>query len=32
MKKIAVMFVIGLGGLIVYSFACSWFLDFFRLV
>jgi|GEM_PF-2951276 len=32
MKKIGLAFAIGLGGFIVHSFACSWFLDFFRFV
>jgi hypothetical protein len=32
MKKAAVAMAIGLGGFIVYSLTCSWFLDFFRIV
>jgi hypothetical protein len=32
MKKAALILLIGLGGYVVHSLACSWFLGFFRIV
>jgi hypothetical protein len=32
MKKAAIVVATGLGGFIVYSVTCSWFLDFFRII
>ena len=32
MKKAGIVLAIGLGGFVIHSFTCSWFLDFFRFV